>query len=617
MKIIACDIETNGLKKDCTTIYSFQVAYRQDGEVVSKVYELHHVYGEDYELNSDVEKILKTSPWFHNASFDVAILRKFGYEVPLFHCSMLLSNCYHANVEPIKGSKHGLSACGARVGVEKAEYDGGWDEWNEDMAAYAEQDVVTTLAVVEDLLPKIQQDSAAWWHYTHIEQPYMESIIQMEAVGFPVIFDGVLEGMPKLTSIIQQRLQECRDIVPLLPQGTIKKLVREKPTGFARGDYCFVGMDEETGKFMYKVWDDFKPSSTQQLAESLEQVYGWVPKNRTKKGAVQLDEAVLSTLSYPLAVAAHEYRKAEKVMGTFLSAALNHTNEDFRLRTSWNQALTLTGRLSTSSPLNAQNLPADPYDPLGNIIRGFIGVEGERVLVSCDLAAIEYRVLTGLMAAQFVKYDSTIPPDVEYMLGVFADGLDIHTAMADLWLPDEPNRKLARSRGKNISYGRIYGFGAAKASVMLGIPEEEAQVILDKANETNPSFNTFHERTLQEMRDAGGLGHTLYGRRLWYPNLLSKNKWDRLRAERQAFNARIQGTAADILKIIQITAVPEIPPGNYFCGSVHDETLVDCVDKANADVVCSILDTCCAMPLIPYVPCGGSARQGKSWAEVH
>jgi DNA polymerase I-like protein with 3'-5' exonuclease and polymerase domains len=619
MQIVVGDIETDGLKGQVTKLHSFQMAERnqETGEAESKVIVLNHNLLENFERSSEVQNLLDLGLWFHNAPFDVAVLRLFGYRVDKYYDSMLLSNCYHANVAPVKGSKHSLAACGSRVGEEKAEYKGDWDEWNEEMEVYARQDVVTTLAVVEDLLPKMMEDAAAWNHFINIEMPYCEVVMTLDAVGFPVIPDKVLAAIPTLQGIVEDRLAKCREIVPLLPQGTIKKLVGEKPTGTAKGDHYFLGMEENTGKFMYKVWDDFKPSSSQQVAEAIAQTYGWQPNTKTKKGNVSVTEEVLSELDYPLAKLVIEYTGAQKVFGTFLKAAVNNTSPDNRLRTSWNNALTLTGRLSTSAPFNAQNLPADADDEVSNVIRGFIGVEGERRLVSADLQAVEYRMLTSLMMVSFLKYDGVIPGDVQYMADVFIQGKDIHTAMADLWLPEEPDRKVARKLGKNISYGRMFGIAAQKASGMMGVSEKEAQRLLDLADVNNPSFNIFHDRVLQEMRDAGGVGHTLYGRRLVYPDLLSKNKWGRLRAERQAFNSVVQGSAADLLKIIQLLVVPVLPEGSLFCASVHDELLVECIDMEQALVVQSLLETAFASKLLPFLPCAGNAKIGQTWLEIH
>jgi len=611
--IVCADIETNGLKGAVTKLHSFQYA---TGEGDTNVIVLNHNLGEIFELNQEVQNILSWGCYFHNAPFDVSVLRLFGYTVDTYYDSMLLSNCYHANVDPIKGSKHGLAACGSRVGEEKAEYDGDWEEFNEEMAVYARQDVVTTLAVVSDLLPKMQADAVAWEHYLTIDLPYSEILMTLEANGLPIIPSKVLAAIPTLQGIIEDRLARCREIFPLIPQGTTKKLVKEKPTGTLRGDHHFLGLEENTGKFMYKVIDDFKPSSTQQVCEALTQLYGWKPNTKTKKGNVQVTGEILEGLDYPLAQLVVQYTGAQKVMGTFLKAAVNNTTPGHRLHCSYNNALTLTGRLSTSSP-NLQNLPADADDEVSNIIRGFIGVDGDKRLVSCDLQAIEYRMLAAQMADSFLRYEGAIPYDVQFMMDVFIKGDDIHTAMADLWLGDEPDRKLARKRGKNISYGRMFGFKAAKASVMMGITEKQAQDILDLADKTNPSFNIFHSRVLAEMKADGGVGHTLFGRRLFYPDLLSKNKWDRLRAERQAFNASVQGSAADLLKVVQLLVVPVLPEGSKLCASVHDELLVECVDEGQAVMVSYLLEQAFAAKLLPYLPCAGSAKIGRTWLEIH
>jgi len=99
--------------------------------------------------------------------------------------------------------------------------------------------------------------------------------------------------------------------------------------------------------------------------------------------------------------------------------------------------------------------------------------------------------------------------------------------------------------------------------------------------------------------------------------MLAKNKWDRLRAERQAFNASVQGSAADLLKIVQLLVVPVLPEGSKLCASVHDELLVECVDEGQAVVVSYLLEQAFAAKLLPYLPCAGSAKIGHTWLEIH
>lgn len=168
----------------------------------------------------------------------------------------------------------------------------------------------------------------------------------------------------------------------------------------------------------------------------------------------------------------------------------------------------------------------------------------------------------------------------------------------------------------------MFGFGNKKAGKMIGVPESEAKRLVDQANEMNPSFAAFRDGVWQEFIDNDGVGHTLYGKRLVYPDIClkpgRKNNERIARAKRQAFNAKIQGTAADILKILSFPAVTIAWRYEYaHIAPVHDELLFMGMDEVYGRELCTALNSVFSMSLLPGVPVEGAAKIGSSWFDVH
>jgi DNA polymerase-1 len=170
----------------------------------------------------------------------------------------------------------------------------------------------------------------------------------------------------------------------------------------------------------------------------------------------------------------------------------------------------------------------------------------------------------------------------------------------------------------------MFGFGADKAAVMIGCSKEEAQALIDTANESNPSMPEFKRAVWDDYKAHGGVSHSLYGREFRYPDILlpehGKSKWLLYRAQRQAFNAKIQGTAADILKLLQLwtykNVLPQFP-GSFQIASVHDESLY-LVPAQYASDFCSIVTAHYKnnAGYLPFVFVDGDCNQGNSWYDL-
>lgn len=242
--------------------------------------------------------------------------------------------------------------------------------------------------------------------------------------------------------------------------------------------------------------------------------------------------------------------------------------------------------------------------------------------ISCDLQAIEARMLWALIAT----CHDELPDDARFAISSFLERRDYHTTMAELWFGNNADyaerAKEYRKIGKNITYGNMFGFGAAKAGVMIGCSKEQAQAYIDTANASAPSLLLFKQTVWEAFKANKGVGHTWFGRRLCYPDICLEgnrkpNSGLRARAERQSFNATIQGSAADLLKVIQLFCLPHIHIlGARFLGAVHDELLFECPEDRALEVA-HILNTTFAGAFLPFMPCEGDARIGMTWAEVH
>ena len=234
---------------------------------------------------------------------------------------------------------------------------------------------------------------------------------------------------------------------------------------------------------------------------------------------------------------------------------------------------------------------------------------------------------------------SDVPEDAQKMVQSFINQFnaitpedkelwDIHTVMANLW-------GVPRKVGKNISFGRMFGFGNKKAGKMIGCTEAEAKALVDQANAMNPSFKPFQKSVWSMYEENGGMGHTYFGRRLVYADMClhkySKREqtlpskevvplgdvgWRKASAERQSFNARIQGTAADIMKYLTLCIIVHAwELGARLMASVHDE-LVFCCPEENSDILCAYLnESFRRTDLLPMVPVEGEAKKGKTWYE--
>lgn len=283
------------------------------------------------------------------------------------------------------------------------------------------------------------------------------------------------------------------------------------------------------------VGHEFNLSSPKQLREIFYTELELPVLAKTPTGQASTSEPVLTELAqdYELPAIILRHRTLSKLLSTYIVALQKKTDTKSRVHTSYNQAVTATGRLSSSDP-NLQNIPIK--DEEGRLIRkAFIAPPGQ-IILAADYSQIELRIM-----AHFSQ-DAAL-------LNAFANGLDIHQATASeiLNISLEEVTSEQRRRAKAVNFGLIYGMSAFGLAKQLGVERHEAQKYIDTYFNRYPGVLTYMDNTRQIARENGYV-ETLFGRRLYLPEINVSNGLRRKAAERAAINAPLQGTAADIIK---------------------------------------------------------------------
>jgi DNA polymerase-1 len=293
-----------------------------------------------------------------------------------------------------------------------------------------------------------------------------------------------------------------------------------------------------------------------------------------------------------------ELNQYNTVSTTFLTAFESRRDLFGRLRCNFNQCVTLTGRLSSSQP-NLQNIPA--RGELGEIVRSlFIAPEGKQ-LISIDLSNIEGRVVA--------HYLSKVMGD-DRMADSFIAKVDFHDANQHSW------GLATRGEAKTLLYAFIYGASATK----LGGGNKKAGLALVKKLEDNMPALIDLKKKIVELALTRSTPHitTLYGRKIYYPDLRSHDRALRARAERQVVNALIQGSAADILKDLLNRSVPYIHKyGGTLLLQVHDEILCEVPTENALALATALNDIFSKCPRLTHCPIEGVAKIGSNWSEIH
>jgi DNA polymerase-1 len=448
----------------------------------------------------------------------------------------------------------------------------GWDKGQEPpvgdsrLAAYAAERV-TFARTMAAVLHKELDASALASVYAEIEIPLVPVLVGMEE-------DGILLDVGYLKDMSAELGKELSEL------------------------------EEEIFK---QAGERFNLNSPQQLGFVLFEKMQLPVLKKTQKtksystGAEILEE--LAGRGYPIAELLLRYRELSKLKSTYIDALPALVGPDGRLHTRFNQAVAATGRLSSANP-NLQNIPI--RTELGQRIRkAFIAAPGN-VLVVADYSQIELRVLAHIA-------------DEKALIDAFAHGEDIHRATAATVFGIAPDLVTGEQRraAKTINFGILYGMSAFGLSQALSIPTKEADRFITAYLDRYPGVRRYVEET-QKSAEKEGKVATLYGRVRWLPDIQSKNRALRENARRMAINARIQGTAADLLKKAMIAIDRRLRkehPEARLLLTVHDELVFE-VPEPQAEAVAKIVKQEMEGVASLAVPLVVDVGWGKSWYEA-
>ena len=507
-----------------------------------------------------------------NAKYDALVLRRAGITVAGITVDTMLAS-YLANPA---ASSHGMDALAAELlGYKTISYKEmtgsgknqiGFAEVEVEKAiVYAAEDADITLRLAQKLEPQLKEAGQEQLFHD-VEMPLMDILTDMEWSG--VRIDA--------------------DFLGALSQEMAGKLAALEKTIF-----------ELAG-------GPFNVASPKQLGEVLFERLK-LPRGRKTKTGWSTDVEVLTGLAaeQPIAARLLEHRSLSKLKGTYCDALPKLVNPDTgRIHTSFNQAVTATGRLSSSDP-NLQNIPIRSEEG-GRIREAFVPAEGN-LLLSADYSQVELRLLAHLADEAVLKE-------------AFAKGEDIHARTASEVFGVFPEMVTAemRRQAKTINFGVIYGMGAFSLGKDLGIPTREAQAFIDNYFARYPGIRAFMESKRQEAREKLYVT-TLLGRRCAVPEIHSKNGAVRSYAERNAINYPIQGSAADLIKVAMVNVHRRLEKEGLAAKmvlQVHDELVFDVPEAELAAVEALVRQEMeGAIPL--SVPLVVDIGTGRNWREAH
>lgn len=510
-----------------------------------------------------------------NLKYDASVLARYGIEMRgIAHDTMLASYVYNS-----VGGKHDMDSLALRflqhsclsfeqvAGKGKNQLTFNQVEL-EQASPYAAEDADITLRLHHRLQTLLEADEPLLNVYRNIEVPLVPVLSRMERTG--VLIDGQL--LTVQSQQITQRLAELE-----------------------RKAYDIAGQE-------------FNLSSPKQLQVILFEQMKLPVVKKTPSGAPSTNEEVLQELAldYPLPAVILEHRGLAKLKSTYTDKLPKMTNPvTGRVHTSYHQAITATGRLSSTDP-NLQNIPIRNQE--GRRIRqAFIAPSGWKIM-AVDYSQIELRIMAHLSGDQA-------------LLDAFQQGKDIHAATAAeiLGVSIDQVDSEQRRRAKAVNFGLIYGMSAFGLAKQLGIPRSEAQRYMDKYFERYPGVMQYMEDTRSTAAERGYV-ETLFGRRLYLPEIQSRNGIRRKAAERAAINAPMQGTAADIIKKAMLLVddwIEEQGQGRVkLLMQVHDELVFEVKESALSEIeskIQELMESAASLnvPLVADVGCG------NNWDEAH
>lgn len=577
--LTAFDTETNSLDPMTTQLVGFSLCVTP--------YEACYVplahCGPDQPLQLNLKDTLaRIKPWLENSAahkvgqhlkYDQHVLANQGiYLQGVVHDTLLQSYVLEAH------QPHSLESLARRhlnrdtISYEAVTGKGvhaiGFEQVALDMATpYAAEDADITLQVHQVLYPRISADAGLLSIYQDLELPVQQVLWRMERNG--VLLDAA--HLERQSGELGVRLMEL-----------------EAQVHAAAGH-------------------PFNLNSPKQIQAVLFEEQGLPVRKKTPGGDPSTDEAVLAELAldYPIPRLLLEYRSLAKLKSTYTDKLPRMVNaQTGRVHTHYAQAVAVTGRLSSSDP-NLQNIPVRTTE--GRRIREAFIAPPDHVIMSADYSQIELRIMAHL------SQDAGL-------LAAFAAGQDVHRATAAEIFGVTPEEVSAEQRraAKTINFGLIYGMSVFGLAGQLGIERQAAQIYMERYFSRYPGVAQYMERTRETARRLGYV-ETVFGRRLWLPEISTSSAARRQGAERAAINAPMQGTAADLIKRAMLAVQHWIEAeklSTLLVMQVHDELVLEVPNSERARVAAALPGLMCGVAALA-VPLLVEVGAGANWDEAH
>ena len=439
----------------------------------------------------------------------------------------------------------------------------------ESVKEYAAEDADITLQIKQALWPELEKQGLVEL-YSTIEEPMIEVLAAMELEGVKVDTQQLADYAVELNAELAKLEAEIREIAdePTLNINSARQL----------GEVLFAKL---------RITDKPKMTKTRQFSTEEEYLQGFAGKHR-------IVDLIL------------RYRGVKKLISTYVEALPQLVNSvTGHIHTSFNQAVTATGRLSSTNP-NLQNIPV--RDDMGRRIRkAFVPSDGQHLLLSADYSQVELRLMAHLSGDKS-------------LIEAFQQGEDIHAATAAKLFHKEIAEVTSdeRRKAKTANFGIIYGISAFGLAQRLDIPRKEAKELIDGYFESYPKVKEYMERAVADAREKGYVT-TAFGRRRILRDIDSRNAVARGVAERNAINAPIQGSAADIMKLAMVEIYRRFRAEGIrskMILQVHDEVIVDMLREEQETVIRIVREAMEGVAQLS-VPLISEAGVGENWLEAH
>lgn len=576
------DLETTGLDMFGDRIVGLSLAIREH-----EAWYIPFGHNADVRPRNDIEaeyaSILR--PIFENESiakvgqnmkFDILFLRALGIQVKGMKWDTMLLH-YLLDAE----SRHGMNAMAERyLNYSPIEIESligrGAKQLTMDMigveriSEYAAEDADITLQLYNVLLPLIEKEPSLLTLYRTIEEPMIDVLVDMEWEG--VRIDS--EALRTYSTTLSQQLNAIEE--------QIREVSGEREIN--------INSSRQLGELLFakmRITDKPKMTKTKQFCTDEEYLQSFA-------GEHKVVDLIL------------EYRGVKKLLSTYVDSLPLLVNPiTGHIHTSYNQAVTATGRLSSANP-NLQNIPV--RDDLGRPIRSaFVPSDDRHELLSADYSQVELRLMAHLSGD-------------ESLCEAFREGKDIHAATAARIFkkPIEEVTSEERRRAKTANFGIIYGISAFGLSQRLRIPRSEAKQLIEGYFESYPKVKEYMDNVVNNAREKGYV-ETLFGRRRYLVDINSRNANARALAERNAINAPIQGTAADIMKIAMVGVARRFKAEGVrsrITMQVHDEIVVDLLRSEREKVEQIVREEMEGAAKLS-IPLTAECGVGENWLAAH